>query len=70
MVIPIPARRASQVPHTTTGGNHRWWDLRCNQMRRSRTAWRDRLDTGQLDATIFTLGMSCRGGHLNAKMSY
>jgi len=27
MVIPIPARRASQGPPTTTGSDHRWWDL-------------------------------------------
>jgi len=26
MVIPIPARRAWQIPPTITGGDHHWWN--------------------------------------------
>jgi len=37
---------------------------------RSRTAWRDRLDAGQLDATIFTPRTFWCERHLDAKMSY
>jgi len=33
MVIPIPARKASQGQPTITGGDHLWWDLRCSQIR-------------------------------------
>jgi len=42
-------------------------DLNLYEKLRSRTAWHDRLDAGQLDTIILTLGMSLRGDILTPR---
>jgi len=44
MVIPIPARKASQGLPNTTGGDHRWWKMGLKMQSDANTEMKSRVN--------------------------